>query len=139
MVYLGDVVVEHLHYQYGKSEVDATYEQRGPLNVGDEVFVGLRRYRRESSKRLLAHIQDKPLPALPSIPPMASLPASNVFAIVGFVGQILLDTALTLSWRTYCFEVLSRHYLLKKYKYPTPTWQYQLLKAMALILKWRFR
>ena len=139
MAFLGDVVIEHLHYQYGKSEVDATYEQRGPLNVGDEVFVGLRRYRRESSKCLLAHIQDRPLPALPSLPPTTSLPASNVFAIAGFTGQFLLDTALPLSWRTYCFEVLSRRYLLKKYKYPTPTWQYKFLKAMAPILKWPFQ
>ena len=139
MVYLGDVVVEHLHYQYGKSEVYPTYEQRGPLNVGDEVFVGLRRYRRESSKRLLAHIQNRPLPALPSIPLMASLSASNIFAIVGFVGQFLLDTALPLSWRTYCLEVLSRRYLLKKYKYPTPTWQFHLLKKVAPILKWPFQ
>ena len=139
MIFLGDVVVEHLHYQYGKSEVDATYEQRGPLNVGDEVFVGLRRYRRESSKRLLAHIQDKALPALPSIPSTNPLPTSNLLAIAGLAGKILLDTALPLSWRTYCFEVLSRRYLLKKYKYPKPTWQYEFLKMMAPILKWPFQ
>lgn len=139
IVYLGDVVIEHLHYQYGKSETDATYTQRGPLNVGDEVFVGLRKYRRESSKCLLAHIQDKPLPALPPIPSIAPLPTNDLPAVTSFSGKFLLDTALPLSWRTYCFEVLSRRYLLKKYKYPTPTWQYQLLKMMAPILKWPFQ
>jgi hypothetical protein len=133
------VVIEHLHYQYGKSEIDATYEQRGPLNVGDEVFIGLRHHRRESSQRLLAHIQERPLPALPPIPSTAPLPASNFLAIAGFAGKFIFDTALPFSWRTYCFEVLSRRYLLKKYKYPKPTWQYKLLKMMAPILKWPFQ
>jgi len=139
VVYLGDTVIEHLHYQYGKSEVDATYEQRGPLNVGDEVFVSLRRYRQESSKRLLAHIQNKPLPALPSIPSIAHLPISNVLAVADFISEFLLDAALPLNWRTYCFEVLSRRYFLKKYKYPQPTWQYKLLKTLAPILKYPFQ
>ena len=139
MVYLGDVVIEHLHYQYGKSEADATYEQRGPLNVGDEVFIGLRDYRQESSKHLFAHIRGNPLPALTPLPSTAPLPASNFLAIAGFAGKFIFDTALPLSWRTYCFEVLSRRYLLKKYKYPKPTWQYQLLKMLAPILKWPFQ
>ncbi len=139
IVYLGNVVIEHLHYQYGKSEADATYEQRGPLNVGDEVFTGLRHYRRDSSKRLLAHIQGNPLPTLPPIPSTASLPASNFLAIAGFAGKLLFDASLPLSWRTYCFEVLSRRYFLKKYKYPKPTWQYKLLKRMAPLLKWPFQ
>ena len=139
IIYLDDVVVEHLHYQYGKSDTDATYEQRGPLNVGDEVFVALRRYRRESSKRLLAHIQEKPLSALPHLPTATPLPTSDFLAVAGFTGKFLLDTTLPLSWRTYCFEVLSRRHFLKKYKYPTPTWQYQLLKILAPILNWPFQ
>jgi glycosyltransferase involved in cell wall biosynthesis len=139
IVYLGDVVIEHLHYQYGKAEVDATYEQRGPLNVGDEVFVGLRHYRQDSSRLLLAHIQDNPLPALRPIKTTAHLPASNLRAIAGLMGKFLFDAALPLGWRTYCFEVLSRRYFLKKYKYPRPTWQYQLLKMLAPILKWPFQ
>jgi glycosyltransferase involved in cell wall biosynthesis len=139
IVYLDDVVVEHLHYQYGKSETDATYEQRGPLNVGDEVFVGLRNYRRNSSKRLLAHIQEKPLPELPHLLTATPLPNSDFLAVAGFTGKFLLVTALPLPWRTYCFEVLSRRHFLKKYKYPQPTWQYKLLKMLAPILKWPFQ
>ena len=139
IIYLGDVVIEHLHYQYGKSKVDATYEQRGPLNVGDEVFVGLRRYRRDSSRRLLAHIQGAPLPALPPIKAVAPLPAGNFLAIAGFIGKFLFDGSLPFRWRSYCFEVLSRRHFLKKYKYPQPTWQYKFLKTLAPILKWPFR
>jgi hypothetical protein len=139
IVYLGDVVIEHLHYQYGKSKVDATYEQRGPLNVGDEVFVGLRRYRGDSSKRLLAHIQEAPLPTLPPIKAVAPLPAGNFLAIAGFIGKFIFDTSLPFRWRTYCFEVLSRRHFLKKYRYPHPTWQYKLLKTLAPILKWPFQ
>ena len=139
IVYLGDVVIEHLHYQYGKSEIDTTYEQRGPLNVGDEVFIGMRHYRRDSSKRLLAHIRGNPLAELPPMPSTAPLPDSNFLAIAGFAGKFLFDNSLPLSWRTYCFEVLSRRYLLKKYKYPKPTWQYNLLKMIAPMLKWPFQ
>jgi glycosyltransferase involved in cell wall biosynthesis len=139
IVYLDDVVIEHLHYQYGKSEADATYEQRGPLNVGDEVFVGLRQYRQDSSRRLLAYIQDNPLPAQRPMQSDAPLPDSNSFAIADYAGKFLFDAALPLSWRTYCFEVLSRRYFLKKYKYPQPTWQYKLLKMLAPILKWPFQ
>ena len=139
VIYLGDVVMEHLHYRYGKSEIDATYEQRGPLDVGDEEFVDLRPYRRESSKRLLAQIQEKPLPALPSIPSAVPLPAGNFPAVAGFAGKFLFDSALPLHWRAHCFEVLSRRYLLKKYKYPRPTWPYKLLKMMAPIFKLPFQ
>lgn len=139
IVYLRDVVIEHLHYQYGKSKVDATYEQRGPLNVGDEVFIGLRRYRRNSSKRLLAHIQGAPLPSLPPIKTVAPLPAGNFLAIAGFTGKFLFDGSLPFPWRTYCFEVLSRRHFLKKHKYPHPTWQYKLLKTLSPILKWPFQ
>lgn len=139
IIYLDDVVIEHLHYQYGKSEVDATYEQRGPLNVGDEVFIGLRHYRRDSSKRLLAHIQKRPLPTLPPIQSTTPLPTNSFLAVAGFLGKLLFDTSLPFSWRTYCFEVLGRRYLLKKYKHPKPTWQYRFLKMAAPILKWPFQ
>lgn len=139
IVYLSDVVIEHLHYQYGKSEIDATYEQRGPLNVGDEVFIGLRNFRRDSSQRLLAHIKAKPLPPLPPIESPVPLPAGNIPAIAGFAGKFLFDASLPLPWRTHLFEVLSRRYLLKKYKYPMLTWQYKFLKLMAPILKWPFQ
>lgn len=120
-------------------EVDATYKQRGLLDIGDEEFVGLSSYRRQSSNRLFAQIQEKPLPALPPIPPATPLPAGNFLAVVGFARKFLFDTSLPLHWRAHCFEALSRRYLLKKYKYPQPTWPYKLLKMMAPILKWPFQ
>ena len=106
------------------------------LPVVDNKIALLKIYRQDSSKHLLAHIQERPLPVLPPIQSTTPLPASNFLAIAGFARKFLFDTSLPLSWRTYCFEVFSRRYLLKKYKYPKPTWQYKLLKMLAPILKW---
>ena len=135
VVYLKDTVIEHLHYRYGKSEVDATYQARGPLDVGDEVFINLRKYRQTAAGRLASGIHATSPPELPRVKPAAPLPDNDCQAIAGFAGKLLLDGLILIPWRAHLFEVLSRCYLLKKYKYPEPTWQYRLLKTLALLLK----
>ena len=71
--------------------------------------------------------------------PAAPLPDNDCQAIAGFAGKLLLDGSIPISWRAHLFEVLSRCYLLKKYKYPEPTWQYRLLKTLAPLLKLPFQ
>jgi len=139
VVYLKDTVIEHLHYRYSKSEVDATYQARGPLDVGDEVFINLRKYRQTAAGRLASGIHATSPPELPRVKPAAPLPDNDCQAIAGFAGKFLLDAALPISWRVHLFEVLSRRYLLKKYKYPEPTWQYRLLKTLAPLFKLPFQ
>ncbi len=139
VVYLKDVVIEHLHYRYGKSEVDATYKARGPLDVGDEVFINLRKYRQAAAGRLASVVRATPPPELPLVKSAAPLPENDCQAIAGFAGKFLLDGSIPIPWRAHLFEVLSRRYLLKKYKYPEPTWQYRLLKTLAPLLKLPFQ
>jgi len=139
VVYLKDVVIEHLHYRYGKSEVDATYQTRGPLDFGDEVFINLRTYRQAGAGRLASGIHATPPPELPPMKRAAPLPDNDCQAISGFAGKFLLDGSISISWRAHLFEVLSRRYLLKKYKYPEPAWQYGLLKTLAPLLKLPFQ
>ena len=137
--YLEGVVIEHLHYRYGKAEIDATYEKRGPLDVGDEVYIALRKSRQTSARRLAFCIIGSPLPELPEQPAVQPLPDSDALAVLKFIRIFLLDFALPLHWRAHLFEVLTRRYFLKKYKYPEPTWQYKILKAISPLLKIPFR
>ena len=137
--YMENLIFEHLHYRYGKSDLDATYEYRGDLDVGDEVFTSLRKYRKVAAKRLQAGIEGRPLPDLPKIESIDSPPANEWEAVSRFIKIFLFDSGLPLGWRLHLFEMFSRRFLLKKYRYPTPTWQYQVLKKLSPYLSWPIR
>ncbi|MDH5763077.1 MAG: hypothetical protein OEZ51_08850 [Nitrospinota bacterium] len=139
VVYLKDLVIEHMHPQYGKAETDATYRRRGPLDVGDDVFIGLRGYRQKAAQRLASAIKDQPSPDLPDLGKAPLLPDNDFLAVGHFLNVFLADGAIPLHWRAHLFEVLTRRHFLKKYKYPEPAWQYKLLKALAPLLKWPFQ
>jgi GT2 family glycosyltransferase len=56
MVYLKNVIVEHMHYSIGKSEHDETYVKKSP-STDDRLFVALAEERRNMARRLAQHIE----------------------------------------------------------------------------------
>lgn len=90
LIYLEEVVFEHMHYRTGKGDFDETYGRRGRF-LDDQTFLQLRADRDSAAGRLLAAIEGAAVPAAPSAaspPPAADLlPAT------------LLDRGLPLAWR----------------------------------------
>jgi len=73
IVYLEDVVFEHLHHRLGKSVMDKTYSERDRF-VDDRTFMALVGARQWASQRLLALINDthiNPEERLESLRPVA--------------------------------------------------------------------
>ncbi len=62
LLYLQDVVFEHMHYRTGKSRFDQTYSERNRF-ADDNVFLGLRDLRSEAAAKLLATVLREPAPA----------------------------------------------------------------------------
>lgn len=56
IVYLNDVIFEHLHYAVGKSDHDRTYVKKDP-NFDDRLFITLADERSYVAKKLAAHIE----------------------------------------------------------------------------------
>ena len=56
MVYLKNVIFEHMHYVLGKSEHDETYVKKSP-STDDRLFVALAEERRNMARRLAQYIE----------------------------------------------------------------------------------
>ncbi|NIQ01522.1 MAG: glycosyltransferase family 2 protein [Nitrospinaceae bacterium] len=120
LYYLDDVVIEHLHYRFGKSEYDATYRFRGHLDAGDEIFIALRGFRCGVARRLAAAIEKSPLPEVPALGPIGPRPRGIARATADYLKTFLLDSGLPWKWRWHLFRMFLRRFLLKTFKYVTP-------------------
>jgi ABC-type polysaccharide/polyol phosphate transport system ATPase subunit len=93
LIYLEDVVFEHLHYRTGKGDFDEIYGKRDRFG-DDDTFMRLRDERSAAAVRLLAAIEGeaavRPLRAAVPTPPELSQVS-------------LLDRELPLSWRLRLF------------------------------------
>ncbi|GLK87736.1 glycosyltransferase family 2 protein [Pseudomonas turukhanskensis] len=98
IVYLPDVIFEHLHYRTGKASYDATYSKRGRFQ-DDPAFIQLADNRREAAGRVVAALQGlaPPTDALP--PALGAVPATNRSAVWFYFNAIALDRQLPLRWR----------------------------------------
>jgi GT2 family glycosyltransferase len=56
IIYLKNVIVEHMHYALGKSEHDKTYVKKSP-SADDRLFVALAEERRNMARRLAQYIE----------------------------------------------------------------------------------
>lgn len=100
VIYLPDVVFEHLHYRTGKAPYDDTYKKRGRFQ-DDEIFLGLSQNRRAAAERALRALRGEPVgPALLPEAQYAS-PASGYSAWWFYFRRVFLDFGLPLRWRTY--------------------------------------
>jgi ABC-type polysaccharide/polyol phosphate transport system ATPase subunit len=94
IVYLEDVVFEHMHYRTGKGDIDDIYRKRRRFG-DDDTFVLLRDERSAAARRLLAAVEGA---AVSTSPPPAAAGAA-----AGMVAATLLDRELPASWRLRLF------------------------------------
>jgi ABC-type polysaccharide/polyol phosphate transport system ATPase subunit len=95
IIYLEDIVFEHMHYRTGKGDYDEVYGKRRRFG-DDDTFLRLREERSRAARTLLAAI-DGGAPAPAGAPPQ---PAA---AATGLLQATLLDRELPKSWRLRLF------------------------------------
>lgn len=100
-----EVVFEHLHHRMGKSEYDATYERRGRIDLGDEVFVSLREVRQNAADRLISAIEGNSLPSHRKTGSIEPFPDGFMPACLTFFKVFMMDRDLPPGWRIYLFAV----------------------------------
>jgi len=88
IVYLEDVVFEHMHYRTGKGDFDAVYGQRSRFG-DDETFIRLRDERSAAAHRLMKTMSDSAGGSSEEIPSVKS----------DLLHTTLLDRELPGSWR----------------------------------------
>jgi ABC-type polysaccharide/polyol phosphate transport system ATPase subunit len=91
LIYLEDVVFEHMHYRTGKGDYDRIYGARGRF-LDDETFLRLRDERSAVAAKLVGAIEGKAA-ARPAPVPANSAPGA------GLVRASLLDSELPVPWR----------------------------------------
>ncbi|MCF8719356.1 glycosyltransferase family 2 protein [Nitrospina gracilis] len=131
IVYMEDVVMEHLHVRFGNGKGDPDRYNGRALGEGDNVFLAFHPHRKRLTRRLQAVIEKKPLPPLPAPPHIRPLPESNLVMGFRLTASFLLDGSLPPRWRWFLFTFFGKLYWIKKYRYPTPRWQYTLLKRLV--------
>jgi len=92
LIYLEDVVFEHMHYRTGKGDFDAIYGKRDRFG-DDDTFLRMRDERNAAAQRLLAAIEGETRRRLP----VAAGPAAGMLEVT------LLDRELPMSWRLRLF------------------------------------
>ena len=98
IIYLPDVIFEHLHYRTGKATYDETYSKRGRFH-DDSAFIKLSDNRREAATRAIAALRGQS-PATGALPPaQGDGPALNHSAFVYYFKRLALDRQLPLRWR----------------------------------------
>ena len=92
LIYLEDIVFEHMHYRTGKGDFDEIYGKRDRFG-DDDTFLRMRDERNAAAQRLLAAIEGETARR----PPVAAGPAA------GMLEATLLDRELPMSWRLRLF------------------------------------
>lgn len=99
IIYLPEVIFEHLHYRTGKASYDDTYSKRGRFQ-DDSAFIQLADNRREAAARVIGALNGQP-PGAAALPPaLGSVPATTRSALWFYFKRIALDRQLPLPWRT---------------------------------------
>ena len=96
LIYLEELIFEHLHYRTGKAEFDATYRGRDRFR-DDATFLALRSERSAAAATLIAAIEGRT---------SARLEARSAAALEtrgALLGATLLDRELPMSWRLRLF------------------------------------
>lgn len=100
IIYLHDVVFEHLHYRTGKAAYDATYSKRGRFQ-DDSIFIRLSDNRRHAAGRLTLALRGEPVTTESLPEAMGEAPLAERGALFFYFKKIFLDSQLPLRWRTY--------------------------------------
>ncbi len=100
IIYLDDVVFEHLHYRTGKADFDETYSKRGRFK-DDPIFITLGDNRRDAARRVVRALRGESVGEAVLSGASGDGPAKERGALFFYFRQIFLDRQLPLRWRTY--------------------------------------
>jgi len=111
--YLEDLVFEHMHYQAGKAEFDATYRKRSPF-IDDPVFLALAAARAAAAEQLCNAIEgESVVPAAPKASAGVD-PRSLPRALIEYGAVIFSDRGLPWGWRLFLYTWFVRRYLASR-------------------------
>ena len=129
--YYDNLVFEHLHYQTGKSKLDATYQDRGPIDRGDEVFIAFREVRHILASRLAAAIRGEE--SLKTPVPNISLgnPPKLLRGIAESFTKFALDSRLPAWWRFDLFILFTTRSLARANVMPGKGYMRRFLKLIG--------
>ena len=113
MFYLENVIFDHRHFINGRVRPDAGYSHKNRFKDA-MTFISLRHLRQVSAQRLLAAIENKPLPALPDHLTLEHPPDNLVRAIMKYFAIFLTDYGLPVSWRLLWFIRFTKYYAAMK-------------------------
>jgi len=103
LFYFDDIIFEHLHYQVGKADLDSTYQWRGPMDIGDDVFTALRPFRQTQALRLRATIEGNEPPEIKRVQSIQNTHNSFLKDILNSFTKFAMDSDLPGKWRTDLF------------------------------------
>ena len=104
LLYLRNVIFEHMHYRTGKAAFDETYQRRARF-ADDDVFLLLREERSRSAKILLRRINlDAPMGKLPSGSAVRQPRMTLLGRIFDLAQALLGDVELPVRWRGFLFS-----------------------------------
>ncbi|MFC1828892.1 hypothetical protein ACFL0O_04685 [Thermodesulfobacteriota bacterium] len=113
MFYLDDIIFEHKHFVDGKVRPDASYSHKNRFKDA-MTFISLRHTRQLSAQRLMAAINDDPLPHLPQ-PVFVEPPTKNLLkAASSYFYAFMLDRGLPLKRRFILFVSFTKYYAAMK-------------------------
>lgn len=95
LIYLEDVVFEHMHYRTGKGNYDEVYRKRNRF-ADDDTFLQLRDNRSAAAQRLFDAVHHES-----AVPRGTQLAKAS--SAVGMLAVTLLDRELPISWRLRLF------------------------------------
>jgi hypothetical protein len=101
IVFLPDVVVDHLHYRTGRAPFDETYRRRSRFG-DDQTFLELRTTRQNLAELLEARINDRPRQDLAEWKRTAQ-PSPVPMSFRSFWRGFMADPGLPWGWRTFLF------------------------------------
>ncbi len=113
LIYLEDVVFEHMHYRTGKAELDETYRKRGRFE-DDPVFFALKGKRSSAARQLKEAIEGGAHGIHPEAAGELVDPAGFGPALVEYWNQIMRDGELPYGWRAFLYLWFVGRYLASK-------------------------
>jgi hypothetical protein len=118
ILYLDNVVLEHLHYRTGKAACDDTYMRRGRFS-DDPTFVAMAENRSKAAKRLLGALRGALPVAFERTDCSEDIPKGVFRAVRYFSRQFLFDTQLPYRWRIFlCYWFIGRYLAAHGFLWP---------------------
>lgn len=103
IIYLSDLIFEHMHFRAGKAKPDETYQKRSRFQ-DDKVFIQLSSFRQVQAKRLLYKIKNVSISDSQSPPNNSFFQGKSIFESWAYMfRQLAMNNELPIRWRIFLF------------------------------------